>query len=424
LSEIDHKDKHRDNSANRRPFNDDDKPSDSEDEKSIDHVDGNAPPKIDPIADKGRSTSRFRKNKREAKGGPSAGGDKKHRNPDPEGGRQKEAQPEQETTAQERHDGEENQEEDLGKETTNHPPISRNNKNCCMPVADCLASCFGGMGLGFRKKDCEGGASPAGRVVDVRMWDIIRKSVAFKNVEDKAFCINIGRLSDLQGVLGSAVKPFIKVHIVDIDTGHYIRPVTTGKMSVSRSAPVLTRQASLQGTASDVPQWNEDLCFPTLRFRDVVNPQNLILFEVLDDPPSLSFRKAQSIKSAKDMGSMVRTYTTLAWAFLLPVGQKVNVGYPKTKTNKGVVDVETNDSCCTPSQADHDLSLRLQLYQYKVDTVVTRLQRVANRWPAAEGSQQKRQKTETSHRYPDNIPEVYFQYKRKYLDLVGLVICT
>lgn len=29
----------------------------------------------------------------------------------------------------------------------------------------------------------------------------------------------IGGLSDLQGVLGKAVKPFVKVHIVDINTG-------------------------------------------------------------------------------------------------------------------------------------------------------------------------------------------------------------
>jgi hypothetical protein len=148
-----------------------------------------------------------------------------------------------------------------------------------------------------------------------------------------------------------------------------------------------------------------------LTFNDVVSPHNLILFEVLDDPPSLSFRKAQSIKSAQDIGALVRTYTTLAWAFLLPVGQQINVGYPQTKKNSDLAN---------SYHGHYDLSLRLQLYQYQRDTVATRLQRVANRWPPVDRMQQKRKKTESAHRYPDDIPEVFFQYKRKHLDLVRL----
>ena len=287
------------------------------------------------------------------------------------------------------------------------------NANCCMPVATCLASCLGRMGLGYRVNDgqVDSSALASGRVIDTRMWNIIKNSASFKNVEDSAFCINIGRLSDLQGILSSAVKPFVKVHIVDIDTGHYIRPNAIGRISVPRSAPLLTRQAALRGTASDVPQWDEELCFPGLSFKDAVSPQNLILFEVLDDPPSLSFRKAQSMNSAREGGSLARTYTTLAWAFLLPVGQRVNVGYPKAKPDP---EKQTEDV----RHSYYDMSLRLQLYQYKVDNVVTCLQRVAKRWPAAESSQQKRKKTKTSHRYPDNIPEVYLQYKRKHLEVV------
>ena len=324
------------------------------------------------------------------------------------GGRGQGGEQEQE---QEQEEEEQEQEQDDIHKHKNKNKIR--NDNCCFPVASCLSSCFGGMGFGFRQMDAGNDESSTRSVIDTRMWEIVKNSAAFKNTENSAFCINISRLSDLQGVLGSAVKPFIKVHIVNIDTGHYVRPDSTGKVSVSRTAPLLTRQAGLKGTSSDVPQWDEDIIFPNLSFKDVVSPKNLLLFELLDDPPSLSFRKVQSINSSKEMGSMIRTYSTLAWAFLLPVGQKVNVGYPKVKRQS-----DSDSSNQNMKHSDYDMSLRLQLYQYKVDTVVTKLQRIANRWPAAENAQQKRKKTETLHRYPDNIPEVYFQYKRKNLDVV------
>ena len=402
MGETDLKPISRNENTNRQPFNDDDKPSDiNNDGMTMDHKGSTiASSKTDPDTHTGRSTSRFRKNKpqREAKGskdddklsGDSNRGNEQNNNPEHDN------DDEQDMNADEAVDKE--------KET---PPLKTRNDNCCMPVAGCLSSCFSGMGLGFRKSGRglhgESTSTNTGRTVDTRMWEFIQKSIAFRNIATSAFCINIGRLSDLQGVLGSAVKPFIKVHIVDIDTGHYILP-----------DPLLTRQASLKGTSSDIAQWDEEICFPNISFKDVVSPQNLILFEVLDDPPSLSFRKAQTINSTKDMGTRSRTYTTLAWAFLLPVGQQVNVGYPRTKKKHTSEDVDPRHP------ATYDMSLRLQLYQYKVDTVVTRLQRVANRWPAAESSQQKRKKTESLHRYPDNIPEVFFQYKRKSQELVCL----
>lgn len=397
----------RERTANRQPFNDDEKPSDSNDhDRATDHKE-----KDDistPTTDQGtkKHTSRFRKNKhQEAKG---SSGDHNLDNQDEQTERKKD-EPENEE--------EDNQEKQAAEEKK--PPLKVRNDNCCMPVAGCLASCFGGMGFGYRRSGEYDGkdlsVTSTGRRVDTQMWDMIQRSIAFQNVQTSAFCINIGRLSDLQGVLCSAVKPFVKVHIVDVDTGHYVLPVATGKISVSRTAPLLTRQASLQGTSSDIPKWDEELCFPNLSFKDVVSPQNLILFEVLDDPPSLSFRKAQNINSSKDMSTRSRTYSTLAWAFLLPVGQQVNVGYPKTKRKQ-----EPTELYSAMQPAAYDMSLRLQLYQYQADTVVTRLQRIANRWPAAERLQQKQKKTESFHRYPDNIPEVYLQYQRKSHELVSV----
>lgn len=58
-------------------------------------------------------------------------------------------------------------------------------------------------------------------------------------------------------------------------------------------------------------------------FRHIVHPDALILFEVLDDPPSLSFHSIQAAnESSTDQG---KRYTKLAWAFLLPVGQRGTV---------------------------------------------------------------------------------------------------
>lgn len=52
-------------------------------------------------------------------------------------------------------------------------------------------------------------------------------------------------------------------------------------------------------------------------FSDIVSPQTLILFEILDDPPSLSFR----LTNSERVETATKKYNKLAWAFLLPVGQ-------------------------------------------------------------------------------------------------------
>lgn len=50
----------------------------------------------------------------------------------------------------------------------------------------------------------------------------------------------------------------------------------------------------------------------------VVTPDSLLLFEILDDPPSLSFRVSAE---QTDRVDVAKKYHKLAWAFLLPVGQ-------------------------------------------------------------------------------------------------------
>lgn len=146
---------------------------------------------------------------------------------------------------------------------------------------------------------------------------------------------------------------------------------------------------------------------------DIVSPQTLLLFEILDDPPSLSFRLSNSDRAE----IVVKKYNKLAWAFLLPVGQSgsfikqqyfysnwfyhfktynsiVNVGYnqqpnrsssPNTKTKqksnieakgegkgetKGEANGEEKDNLTiqvtSEYSGEYDLSLRLQLYQYQL----------------------------------------------------------
>jgi hypothetical protein len=139
----------------------------------------------------------------------------------------------------------------------------------------------------------------------------------------------------------------------------------------------------------------------------VVTPDALLLFEILDDPPSLSFRVSAN---QNDRVDAAKKYHKLAWAFLLPVGQSgtgepprllpstlspsliVNVGFHQppppavrkskprkpeeksssdTKGEKGEGE-EREDSGDHLEQrqqqqreGDYDLPLRLQLYQYQ-----------------------------------------------------------
>mmetsp|Transcript_2505 Transcript_2505/g.3848 ORF Transcript_2505/g.3848 Transcript_2505/m.3848 type:complete len:1065 (+) Transcript_2505:68-3262(+) len=315
--------------------------------------------------------------------------------------------------------------------------------DCCLPMNRGLSSVFACVGLGYRLND------PSERKLDQKLWRKVIDSKAFDCVKENCFSITIGGLSDLQGILGSAVKPFVKIHIVDADTGLYagVSGSTGGRVN-----PVTTRQAQLSGSAFDVARWDEEIVFPTVRLGDVVSPRSLVLFEILDDPPKLSLRRAQ----AGAVLDEVKKYTRLAWAFLLPVGQGVNVGYPRhisgdAKNEKegkssdsrarvgtrarsralGRKNEEEEEKANTGDEEERidkgdekepvdidpklcDLRLRLQLYEHQTESFSTRVQRAAHGWPECPDSADQL-KTESPSRYPDSIPEVYLQYRRKAL---------
>lgn len=65
--------------------------------------------------------------------------------------------------------------------------------------------------------------------------------------------ISITRLTSLGGALGRAVRPFVRMHVLDSQSGTYWR---TGGSAV---APQCTRQAQLKGAPSDLPVWTQDL---------------------------------------------------------------------------------------------------------------------------------------------------------------------
>jgi len=120
--------------------------------------------------------------------------------------------------------------------------------------------------------------------------------------------------------LSAIVKPYVKVHVVSIESGHYI-----GSRNLPAVVPVSTTPCTLFDSTAD-PQWNQELVVNSY-FSDLASEDTLLLFEVLDEKPSLTTaaRDRKKDKSSSDILIAKR----IAWGYLLPIGVSgdLNVGF-------------------------------------------------------------------------------------------------
>lgn len=201
--------------------------------------------------------------------------------------------------------------------------------------------------------------------------------------------ITIKSVQSYRNHIVGLVKPFVRVHIVDIDTGfHFKLPTYTP------ARPKYTHGLRIP----DIPGalvWNQELVFD-LPYSGLVSERALYLFEVIDEQPSLSMRT-----NLNNQGLSI--YRKVAWGYLLPVGVDglLNVGLPSlipepgeisaTHRSESITDLPKPSSEPSTSRtrgesksvAGKDLNVRLQLYEYRrYDGLVGVMQRSALQWPS------------------------------------------
>lgn len=128
--------------------------------------------------------------------------------------------------------------------------------------------------------------------------------------------INVLKLHTYGEHMIGIVKPLIKIHAVSIDTGYYIK---------SRNFPVvipMTTKPCALTDATTPPTWNEEVILNAY-FSDIVSDDTLLLFELLDDKPSLRTNYSASSVQRAPIAKRV------AWGYLLPIGMsgEMNVGF-------------------------------------------------------------------------------------------------
>jgi len=195
--------------------------------------------------------------------------------------------------------------------------------------------------------------------------------------------------------------------------------------------PLSTKHITLDDLTAATPMWHENLLLAA-RFQDVINDDTLLLFEVLDQRPSLQTNAA---------APAVRQAKRVAWAYLQPVSNgKLNVGVcPEWKHTaahdasaapdsgrRGDKDKGTKSAGAGAAEAkeakETDLvpemmagnrhkKVKLQLYfTVEHDGVVGALQRSLMGWPEPKVEHVDRQGKCDS--YPDGVPSVYLQWRR------------
>ena len=211
-----------------------------------------------------------------------------------------------------------------------------------------------------------------------------------------SLCAHIeSMLADTTGL----VKPAIKVHAVYKDSGMYVK-----SLKRAPAAPISTSHVALGDNSVAKPSWGENLMIGA-DFQDIVADDTVLLFEVLDDRPSL----------ATTAGSQHRQHKRIAWGYLLPIGNKgqLNVGICKNWNVNYVShggrrgnDVENEEK----GNEIVDKSIKLQLYScIDDDGLVGIMQRNAMNWPTPNfKAVNDRVKDST---YPDGIPSVYMQWR-------------
>ena len=200
-----------------------------------------------------------------------------------------------------------------------------------------------------------------------RLNRIIGKSTAPSANDTKglALCITVKGIRGAALQLLGLVRPLIRIHAVDINTGRPLQsvrlPPVRAMNTTGRLVPV---SSGSSGDAMALPYWDEELVLD-LQFHDATGEKCVLLFELLDDKPSLASSAFKSKRSHDDSNLLSRYFTSLrggdqgkpkekeikrvAWGFLLPLGMngEFNVGFSDEWRNSyrhGASKVMSSDS--------------------------------------------------------------------------------
>jgi hypothetical protein len=127
------------------------------------------------------------------------------------------------------------------------------------------------------------------------------------------------------------VKPFVRIHVVYLDTGLYAKSPGEAPLRSMYTTPTLSIDS---GSSA---KWLEEVILDT-EYADIVSENTILLFEVIDERPNLStggniFRNRKLFH-----------YKRIAWGYLLPIGIDggLNVGLGNRKKENGHVAIRGN----------------------------------------------------------------------------------
>ena len=123
--------------------------------------------------------------------------------------------------------------------------------------------------------------------------------------------IRIEGIEYLTSELINLIRPMVRVHVVHIEHGTYLRSQKRAFV-----APLTTSSYPLKDS-SDCPNWQQDLVLD-INYGDIVSEDALILFELLDNRPSLNVKK-----TARNQG--LRPPKQIAWGYIRPVSVSGNL---------------------------------------------------------------------------------------------------
>jgi hypothetical protein len=214
-----------------------------------------------------------------------------------------------------------------------------------------------------------------------------------------------------QNIIG-LVKPIVKVHVLDIETGMYIKST---EMPPTR--PVFTGAITATDSGSSA-KWDEEVTFEA-DYADIVSEKSVILFEIIDERPFLSTGRSTF------RNKRIHHYKKIAWGYLLPIGTdgRLNVGLANRRESNGETSINrSNDNGnqnCNENEKDtgsdsskvpklrlpttdfnkldafesmktKDVSLRIQLHYYReYDGLIGIIQRSVLTWPSLNESYER-----------------------------------
>ncbi|XP_028402688.1 jouberin-like [Dendronephthya gigantea] len=166
--------------------------------------------------------------------------------------------------------------------------------------------------------------------------DVIHRALEKKRQDDgHVMCIVIHKADRLKTDLRIS-HPLVRVHVIDVNTGEYIKKCSRNRAATSyyenqetvdHILPLMTQPFDFKQRKSLVPSWEDVLIINEIYSyflqRTEGDPNVIIFFEILD------FLSMAAINKLKGMQRSDRGWYQIAWAFLKLVGSN---GSPNTDT--------------------------------------------------------------------------------------------